>query len=533
MTAAGGGGIGDATVELSDGTEDGLRTTTTATSPAGVYVFTDVAPGTYTLRFTSPVAGRSSPSSRSPPAMRSTGPSSSNREAADRARRELATIDRCQPRRAGHVHRDHHERVDDDRRLPVAGLRDRSRVGDRRASAPLAVPARRRERDGHDRASDRLSGGTPHAGDQRAVGERSRRVRARPGAAVGAAAQHGGGGDRPGRGDGGQDGGVRGGRHQRGQRPNPCQSDRHRSRRTRPSSCSNRPWSSSRPAGPRWSASALSGGRAWFGQPRARGFKLGVETDRRVEAVATFIQRPRIASLDAVVARPAARRRRLRRGAQPHVQHGGRPGGRRQRNPIALTSTGYVKMHDPAKPAGNKTTVISIPTRADHGNSEDGVLGMSLQPGFDLADPNKRDIFVYYSPRNPEWPSTGNAQVVGYNQISRWTLTADGTAAEPDSERVILRVPKAKIAGTPSGFPAARPTTAPATWAAPAWTSTPPATSTSASATTSRRRPGPQQLPADGLPLGRALGRAQDVPEQRRPARQGRPHHAVAGHHPG
>ena len=42
------------TVELSDGTEEGLRTTTTATSPAGVYVFTDVAPGTYTLRFTSP-----------------------------------------------------------------------------------------------------------------------------------------------------------------------------------------------------------------------------------------------------------------------------------------------------------------------------------------------------------------------------------------------------------------------------------------------------------------------------------------------
>ena len=122
-------------------------------------------------------------------------------------------------------------------------------------------------------------------------------------------------------------------------------------------------------------------------------------------------------------------------------------------NPVSLTSTGYVKMHDPAKAAGNKTTVISIPTRADHGNSEDGVLGMSLQPGFDLADPNKRNIFVYYSPRNPDWPSTGNAQVVGYNQISRWTLTADGTAAEPDSERVILRVPKAKIAGTPSGFP--------------------------------------------------------------------------------
>ncbi|HWK29748.1 MAG TPA: PKD domain-containing protein [Solirubrobacter sp.] len=122
-------------------------------------------------------------------------------------------------------------------------------------------------------------------------------------------------------------------------------------------------------------------------------------------------------------------------------------------NPIGYQSTGYVKMYDPNKPAGNKTTVLSIPTRADHGNSEDGVLGMSLQPGFDLSDPSKRNVFVYYSPRNPDWPTSGNQQVVGYNQISRWTLTEDGTAAVPDSERVILRVPKAKISGTPSGFP--------------------------------------------------------------------------------
>ena len=120
---------------------------------------------------------------------------------------------------------------------------------------------------------------------------------------------------------------------------------------------------------------------------------------------------------------------------------------------ISLTSQGYIKMHDPAKAAGNKTTVATILTRADHGNSEDGVLGMSLQPDFDLADADKRNLFVYYSPRNPAWPTSGNVQVVGYNQISRFTLTADGTAVVPDSERVILRVPKAKIAGSPSGFP--------------------------------------------------------------------------------
>jgi hypothetical protein len=121
-------------------------------------------------------------------------------------------------------------------------------------------------------------------------------------------------------------------------------------------------------------------------------------------------------------------------------------------------STGAIMMHDQKGAPGNKTTVTSILTRADHGNSEDGVLGFSLQPGFDLSDPNKRHVFAYYSPRpgaGDNWPvvATPAAQVVGYNQISRWTLTADGKSVEPNSERVILRVPKAKIGGSPSGFP--------------------------------------------------------------------------------
>ena len=43
--------------------------------------------------------------------------------------------------------------------------------------------------------------------------------------------------------------------------------------------------------------------------------------------------------------------------------------------PTGVESTGYIKMHDPKGPANNKTTVGSILTRADHGSSEDGVLG--------------------------------------------------------------------------------------------------------------------------------------------------------------
>jgi plastocyanin len=125
-------------------------------------------------------------------------------------------------------------------------------------------------------------------------------------------------------------------------------------------------------------------------------------------------------------------------------------------------SQGFLKMHDPEGPVNNSTTVAAIPTRADHNNSEDGVLGMALQPGFDLRDPKKRNVFIYYSPRNPAWPVLGDVQLVGYNLISRFTLNADGTAflparrptpEHPFEEAQILRVPKAKISGSPNGFP--------------------------------------------------------------------------------
>ena len=202
-------------------------------------------------------------------------------------------------------------------------------------------------------------------------------------------------------------------------------------------------------------------------------------------------------------------------------------------NPISLTSTGYVKMYDPTGAAGNKTTVISIPTRADHGNSEDGVLGMSLQPGFDLADPNKRNIFVYYSPRNDAWPSSGNVQTVGWNQVSRFTLNAAGTEAVAGSERVILRVPKAKISGSPSGFPGGPTDSGPGhvggagldfDSAGNLYLGVGDDVSPNAS--------GHNGYPPHGLPRPGALGRPQDLGELRRPARQGRPHQAAAGRHP-
>jgi hypothetical protein len=138
--------------------------------------------------------------------------------------------------------------------------------------------------------------------------------------------------------------------------------------------------------------------------------------------------------------------------------------------PQGFASQGYVKMHDPKGPANNSTIVATIPTydMANTSHSENGVLGMGLEPGFDLSNPAKRDIYVYYAPRpgaGDNWPTTGNAQVLGYNLLSRFTLNSTGdkflpTDVNPDTpdvthpylERQILRVPNLKISGRPSGF---------------------------------------------------------------------------------
>ena len=192
-------------------------------------------------------------------------------------------------------------------------------------------------------------------------------------------------------------------------------------------------------------------------------------------------------------------------------------------------------MHDQKGPPGNKTTVATILTRADHGNSEDGVLGFSLQPGFDLSRPEQAPrLRVLLAAPGPgdNWPTTATpaAQVVGYNQISRWTLTADGKSVEPNSERVILRVPKAKIGGSPSGFPGGPTDSGPGhvggagldfDSAGNLYLGVGDDVSPNAS--------GPQRLRADGLPLGRALGRPQDLGQHGRPARQGAAHQADAG----
>ena len=94
-------------------------------------------------------------------------------------------------------------------------------------------------------------------------------------------------------------------------------------------------------------------------------------------------------------------------------------------------------MYDPQTKA--TSTLLTLQTRADHESSNDGVLGMALDPDF----ATNRQLYIYYSPRQD--PGCNSCLVVGHNVISRFTLNAAGTAVVAGSEQEILRVPKVKV----------------------------------------------------------------------------------------
>ncbi|HSI79379.1 MAG TPA: ThuA domain-containing protein [Solirubrobacterales bacterium] len=112
-----------------------------------------------------------------------------------------------------------------------------------------------------------------------------------------------------------------------------------------------------------------------------------------------------------------------------------------------MESEGRLKMWDPD--SGETTVVEVIPTRADAlSTSEDGVLGMELDPDFET----NRRLYIYYSPRGEDegWPVAGTGHALGYNRLSRFTLNAEGTAVI--DEQPILDVPKVKVATDGDGI---------------------------------------------------------------------------------
>ncbi len=103
----------------------------------------------------------------------------------------------------------------------------------------------------------------------------------------------------------------------------------------------------------------------------------------------------------------------------------------------ALQSQGRLRMYDPQ--TKGTSTLLTLLTRADHQSSNDGVLGMALDPDF----ATNRRLYIYYSPRQD--PGCNSCMILGYNVISRFTLNAAGTGVVAGSEQEILRVPKVKV----------------------------------------------------------------------------------------
>ena len=158
-------------------------------------------------------------------------------------------------------------------------------------------------------------------------------------------------------------------------------------------------------------------------------------------------------------------------------------------------------MYDPAKPAGNKTTVATIDRRADHGNSEDGVLGMTLAARL--------------RPRRSDQAQRLRLLLAAQRRLGRSPATLR-CRVQPDQPlhahrgrhrgRARLRArdparPKAKISGNPAGFPGGPANNGPGhVGGAGLDFDSAGNLYLGVGDDVSPERGGPQQLPADGLP---------------------------------
>ena len=116
-----------------------------------------------------------------------------------------------------------------------------------------------------------------------------------------------------------------------------------------------------------------------------------------------------------------------------------------------FTSEGFVKMHDPQGPANNQTIgrddpdprrPLELRGRRPGDEPRAGLRPLRSRPSATSSSTTRR--------ATRPGRRSGNAYTVGHNLISRFTMTADGTAFEAGSERPILQVPKVKLAGNPT-----------------------------------------------------------------------------------
>ena len=91
----------------------------------------------------------------------------------------------------------------------------------------------------------------------------------------------------------------------------------------------------------------------------------------------------------------------------------------------AINSEGRLRMYNPDTKA--TSTLLTLQTRADHESSNDGVLGMTLDPDF----ATNRRLYIYYSPRMTPAAAAASSSGTTSSAASRSTPKAPAWSRGP------------------------------------------------------------------------------------------------------
>ena len=93
-------------------------------------------------------------------------------------------------------------------------------------------------------------------------------------------------------------------------------------------------------------------------------------------------------------------------------------------NLYIVEQPGRILVADPAKPDTKEAALfLDIRERVNDGGNEEGLLSIAFHPDFE----KKRELYCYYTAAKPR-----------RSILSRFTVSADGMSADPNSEQVIL-----------------------------------------------------------------------------------------------
>jgi uncharacterized repeat protein (TIGR03806 family) len=106
---------------------------------------------------------------------------------------------------------------------------------------------------------------------------------------------------------------------------------------------------------------------------------------------------------------------------------------------VVVSKTGQIWMFNNSPEAHGKQLLLDLSTRTNYPDvGEGGVTGFAFHPDFgDAGSPNRGYFYVAYR-YTPGQSGITTPEQQGYNRISRFTLRAGSSEADPSSERVLI-----------------------------------------------------------------------------------------------